>query len=76
MPRWQKRKSAHTEIIPHIDWASLDVSQYFKKLQIKDVMILIEEIDESEASLISKIQENQTTPNWKVEPTSVKREFW
>lgn len=63
------------KIMCHIDWAGLDVSQYFKKLQIKDALAIFEEIEESEAPPISKILGYQTTTNWKTKPTPVKIEF-
>lgn len=45
--------SEDIEIIPHIEWVGLDVSQYFKKLQIKDVFTIIEKIEESKTPLIN-----------------------
>lgn len=57
-------------MIPYIDWASLDVSEWC----VKDdaIIAIIEEILDTKVASITTIQEDITIANWKVDLMPVK----
>lgn len=48
----EEAKLENKELVPCIDWASLDVFEFLGKLQVKDVMVVIEQIEEIEVTMI------------------------